>query len=248
MAIQYQIIPVTPFEQNCSLLWCDETKQAAVVDPGGDIARILAAVEKHGLKLEKILVTHGHIDHAGAVAELAETPARCRSRDRTAKISFWIDGMPQQSRMFGFPDVRAFTPDRWLEQGDRVRFGNVEIDVLHCPGHTPGHVVFFNGPGRLAIVGDVLFKGSVGRTDFPQGRFRCADRLDPRSPLALGRRRGVHFRPRADVDVRRGAPQQSRTAAIERTPGVSAEAHRTYQLLIEVAARSACSIGRLGRI
>ena len=170
MAIQYQIIPVTPFEQNCSLLWCDETKQAAVVDPGGDIARILAAVEKHGLKLEKILVTHGHIDHAGAVAELAENcslPIEGPHRED----QFWIDGMPQQSRMFGFPDVRAFTPDRWLEQGDRVRFGNVEMDVLHCPGHTPGHVAFFNGPGRLAIVGDVLFKGSVGRTDFPKGDF-----------------------------------------------------------------------------
>ena len=170
MAIQYQIIPVTPFEQNCSLLWCDETKQAAVVDPGGDIARILAAVEKHGLKLEKILVTHGHIDHAGAVAELAgkcSLPIEGPHRED----QFWIDGMPQQSRMFGFPDVRAFTPDRWLEQGDRVRFGNVELDVLHCPGHTPGHVAFFNGPGRLAIVGDVLFKGSVGRTDFPKGDF-----------------------------------------------------------------------------
>ena len=141
-----------------------------MVDPGGDIARILAAVEKHGLKLEKILVTHGHIDHAGAVAELAgkcSLPIEGPHRED----QFWIDGMPQQSRMFGFPDVRAFTPDRWLEQGDRVRFGNVEMDVLHCPGHTPGHVAFFNGPGRLAIVGDVLFKGSVGRTDFPKGDF-----------------------------------------------------------------------------
>ena len=156
MAIKYQIIPVTPFEQNCSLLWCDETKQAAVVDPGGDIERILAAVQKYGLVLEKILVTHGHIDHAGAVAELSEKlslPIEGPQRED----QFWIDGMPQQSRMFGFPDVRAFTPDRWLEQGDRVQFGEVEMDVLHCPGHTPGHVVFFNGPGRLAIVGDVLF-------------------------------------------------------------------------------------------
>ena len=170
MAIKYQIIPVTPFEQNCSLLWCDETQRAAVVDPGGDIPRILSAVKKVGVVLEKILVTHGHIDHAGAVAELAELlslPIEGPQRED----QFWIDGMPQQSKMFGFPDVRAFTPDRWLEQGDRVSFGNVDLEVLHCPGHTPGHVVFFNAPGRLAIVGDVLFKGSVGRTDFPKGDF-----------------------------------------------------------------------------
>lgn len=170
MSIKYQIIPVTPFEQNCSLLWCDETLQAAVVDPGGNIERILASVQKHGLRLEKILVTHGHIDHAGAVAELSgklalpiEGPQR--------EDQFWIDGMPQQAQMFGFPDVRSFMPDRWLEQGDQVRFGNVGMDVLHCPGHTPGHVVFFNEPGRLAVVGDVLFKGSIGRTDFPKGDF-----------------------------------------------------------------------------
>jgi glyoxylase-like metal-dependent hydrolase (beta-lactamase superfamily II) len=170
MAIKYQIIPVTPFEQNCSLLWCDETLRAAVVDPGGDISRILNAVKKNGVELEKILVTHGHIDHAGGVAELAQRlslPIEGPQRED----QFWIDGMPQQSRMFGFPDVRSFTPDRWLEQGDRVRFGNVEMEVLHCPGHTPGHVVFFNASGRLAIVGDVLFKGSIGRTDFPKGDF-----------------------------------------------------------------------------
>ena len=170
MAIKFKIIPVTPFEQNCSLLWCDETHRAAVVDPGGDISRILRAVEANGIALEKILVTHGHIDHAGAVAELAERlslPIEGPQRED----QFWIDGMPQQSKMFGFPNVRAFVPDRWLEHGDRVRFGNVEMDVSHCPGHTPGHVVFYNAPGRLAIVGDVLFKGSIGRTDFPKGDF-----------------------------------------------------------------------------
>jgi glyoxylase-like metal-dependent hydrolase (beta-lactamase superfamily II) len=170
MSIKYQIVPVTPFEQNCSLLWCDETLQAAVVDPGGDVSRILSAAKKHALVLEKILVTHGHIDHAGAVAELADRlslPIEGPQRED----QFWIDGMPQQSRMFGFPNVRAFTPDRWLEQGDRVRFGHVDLDVLHCPGHTPGHIVFFNRPGRLAVVGDVLFNGSVGRTDFPKGDF-----------------------------------------------------------------------------
>ena len=170
MALNYQIIPVTPFEQNCSLLWCDETLSAAVVDPGGDIARILSVVKSKGVTLEKILVTHGHIDHAGAVAALAEKLA-LPIEGPQREDQFWIDNLSDQSRMFGFPEARPFTPDRWLEQGDRVTFGKVEMSVLHCPGHTPGHVVFFNEPGRLAIVGDVLFKGSVGRTDFPKGDF-----------------------------------------------------------------------------
>ncbi|MEI7613248.1 MAG: MBL fold metallo-hydrolase [Betaproteobacteria bacterium] len=168
--MKYQIVPVTAFEQNCSLLWCDETMKAVVVDPGGDIPRILAAVEKNGLTLEKILVTHGHIDHAGGVALLAEQLS-LPIEGPQIEDKFWIDGMPQQSKMYGFPNVRAFTPDRWLVQGDRVSFGNLELEVLHCPGHTPGHVVFFNAPGRLALVGDVLFKGSIGRTDFPKGDF-----------------------------------------------------------------------------
>ncbi len=170
MALKLQIIPVTPFEQNCTLLWCDETKHAAVVDPGGDLRRIVAAVEKNGLQLERILVTHGHIDHAGGVAELAERfslPVEGPHRED----QFWIDNMPQQAQMYGFANVRSFTPDRWLEQGDSVRFGNIEMQVLHCPGHTPGHIVLFNDPARLALVGDVLFKGSVGRTDFPKGDF-----------------------------------------------------------------------------
>lgn len=170
MALNYQIVPVTPFEQNCSLLWCDETRRAAVVDPGGDVARILAAVERQGVTLERILVTHGHIDHAGAVAELAERLA-LPIEGPHREDQFWIEGMPQQSRMFGFPEVRAFTPDRWLQQGDRVQVGKVELDVLHCPGHTPGHVVFFDRVGRLAFVGDVLFNGSIGRTDFPKGDY-----------------------------------------------------------------------------
>jgi hydroxyacylglutathione hydrolase len=170
MSIKYQIVPVTAFEQNCSLLWCDETMKAVVVDPGGDIPRILAAVEKNGLTLEKILVTHGHIDHAGGVALLAEQLS-LPIEGPHIEDKFWIDGMPQQSKLYGFPNVRSFTPDRWLVQGDRVSFGNLELEVLHCPGHTPGHVVFFNTAGRLALVGDVLFKGSIGRTDFPKGDF-----------------------------------------------------------------------------
>jgi glyoxylase-like metal-dependent hydrolase (beta-lactamase superfamily II) len=175
MALKYQIVPVTPLEQNCTLLWCDETMRAAVADPGGDIPRILAAIGKFGLDVERILVTHGHVDHAGGVAELAErlsVPVEGpHEEDR-----FWIDCMPQQPQMFGLPrfslpDARVFVPDRWLKEGDGVHFGRVEMRVLHCPGHTPGHVVFFSDTDRLAVVGDVLFRGSVGRADFPKGDF-----------------------------------------------------------------------------
>jgi glyoxylase-like metal-dependent hydrolase (beta-lactamase superfamily II) len=170
MALQYEIVPVTSFVQNCTLLWCDETMRAAVVDPGGDVPRIMAAVARRGLEVERILVTHGHIDHAGGVAELAErlsAPVEGpHEEDR-----FWIDGMPQQARMFGVSEVRSFVPERWLKQGDSIRFGQVGMQVLHCPGHTPGHVVFFSEAARLAVVGDVLFQGSVGRTDFPKGDF-----------------------------------------------------------------------------
>lgn len=168
--MKFTIIPVTPFQQNCSLLWCEQTGQAAVVDPGGDIDLVIEAIERARVTPQKILLTHGHIDHAGGTAEIAarlgipvEGPQR---EDR-----FWIDQLPQQGRMFGFPQLAAFTPDRWLEQGDSVRFGRVELEVLHCPGHTPGHVVFFSPKDRLAIVGDVLFHGSIGRTDFPRGDY-----------------------------------------------------------------------------
>ena len=170
MALHYEIIPVTPFAQNCSLLWCAATRRAAVVDPGGDVPKILTAVASHGVVVERILVTHGHIDHAGAVAALADelnVPVEGPQRED----AFWIEGMPQQSKMFGFPDVRSFVPDRWLEHGDRVSVGDEILEVVHCPGHTPGHVVFFSAEARLALVGDVLFKGSIGRTDFPRGDF-----------------------------------------------------------------------------
>ncbi|NMG33742.1 MBL fold metallo-hydrolase [Azoarcus sp. TTM-91] len=166
--VQISIVPVTPFEQNCSIVWCEKTRRAAVVDPGGDVERIRAAVEKLGVTVEKILITHGHIDHAGGTARLArelgvpvEGP---QEEDR-----FWIEGMPQQSKMFGFPDVEVFEPARWLHDGDTVTVGEETLQVIHAPGHTPGHVVFFHPQSRLAIVGDVLFAGSIGRTDFPRG-------------------------------------------------------------------------------
>ena len=166
--MRYAIIPVTPFEQNCTVFWCEKTGQAAVIDPGGDIDRILQLLKDEKLTLAKILVTHGHIDHAGGVGALAERTGVAiegpHEEDR-----FWIDGMPQQSKMFGFPNVQSFTPTRWLKAGDRVNFGEDELDVLHCPGHTPGHVVFFHASSSLVQVGDVLFQGSIGRTDFPRG-------------------------------------------------------------------------------
>lgn len=165
------IIPVTQFEQNCSLLWCEETKRAAVVDPGGDVAEILAAIEEAGVTVERILLTHAHIDHAGGTADLAarlQVPVEGpHEGDR-----FWIAQLPQQSKMFGFPPAQAFEPDRWLQQGDTVQVGNTTLDVYHCPGHTPGHVVFFSARDRLAIVGDVLFQSSIGRTDFPGGNHQ----------------------------------------------------------------------------
>jgi len=166
--MKYSIIPVTPFQQNCTLLWCEESKKAAVVDPGGDIAVVLAKIEALGLELEKILLTHAHIDHAGGTAELVKQTGVPIEGPHIGD-KFWIDGLPQQSEMFGFPQVDIFTPDRWLEDGDRVSVGNEVLEVLHCPGHTPGHVVFYSPQSQLAQVGDVIFKGSIGRTDFPQG-------------------------------------------------------------------------------
>ncbi len=162
------VVPVTPFAQNCSVLWCPETMKGAVVDPGGDLERVLGAAQKQGVTLEKILVTHGHVDHVGAVAELAERLS-LPIEGPQADDAFWIEGLPEAAAQFGFPEARAFEPGRWLEGGDEVGFGEVTLQVRHCPGHTPGHVVFFHEETRLAVVGDVLFQGSIGRTDFPRG-------------------------------------------------------------------------------
>ncbi|MBT8446590.1 MAG: MBL fold metallo-hydrolase [Gammaproteobacteria bacterium] len=162
------IVPVTPFQQNCSVLWCEATGRGAVVDPGGDLDRVLEVVDDAGIELEKILLTHTHLDHCGATAELARLKS-LPIEGPHPDDQFWIDMLPEQSRMFGMPDVETFTPDRWLAGGDTVTVGELEFSVRHCPGHTPGHVIFFNQAGRVALVGDVLFKGSIGRSDFPRG-------------------------------------------------------------------------------
>jgi hydroxyacylglutathione hydrolase len=159
------IIPVTPLQQNCSLTWCTKTMRAAVIDPGGDLDKIKDAVARAGVTVEKILLTHGHIDHCGLAGELAKEIAvpieGPEEQDR-----FWIARLDEDGMRFGTPGV-VFEPDRWLVEGDTVSFGEITLDVLHCPGHTPGHVVFVHKPTRFAFVGDVLFAGSVGRTDFP---------------------------------------------------------------------------------
>jgi len=169
--MKIQVIPVTPFAQNCSLLMCQQSGKAAVVDPGGDLELILKAADVAGVEIEKILLTHAHIDHAGATADLSRrlvVPIEGPHRDD----QFWIDALPAQAEMFGFPQAERFTPNRWLEQGDTVEVGLIHLEVLHCPGHTPGHVVFFHRNSQTAIVGDVLFKGSIGRTDFPRGNHQ----------------------------------------------------------------------------
>ena len=166
--LQYLTVPVTPFQQNCSIVWCDTTKEAALIDAGGDIPVLLAEIARLGLTLKALWVTHAHIDHAGAVGELANTYALPIVGPHTGD-QFWIDGLAQQSVMFGFPPAQPFTPTRWLKDGDTMQIGHETLNVRHCPGHTPGHVVFHAPQIDRVFVGDVLFAGSIGRTDFPQG-------------------------------------------------------------------------------
>jgi glyoxylase-like metal-dependent hydrolase (beta-lactamase superfamily II) len=166
--LQYRTIPVTAFAQNCSVVWCDETRKAAVIDPGGDLDTLLAAVSELGLELEQIWLTHGHIDHAGGTSELAQRLGLPIIGPHPGD-QFWIDGLAEQAQRFGLPAAASFTPTRWLHDGDTVAVGHCTLGVRHCPGHTPGHVVFHAPEIARAFVGDVLFAGSIGRTDFPQG-------------------------------------------------------------------------------
>ena len=169
--MEFQVIPVTDFQQNCSLLICPETRRAAWVDPGGEIERLQAIAKAADVTVEKIFVTHGHIDHCGKAGVLAKAigvPIEGPHQDDL----FWIEQLKEQGLIFELHGADRFTPDRWLKDGDTVSFGNQTLDVVHCPGHTPGHVVFVSARDRLAFVGDVLFAGSIGRTDFPRGNHQ----------------------------------------------------------------------------
>jgi glyoxylase-like metal-dependent hydrolase (beta-lactamase superfamily II) len=185
LPVKVGILPVTPFQQNCSLVVCERTDRAALVDPGGDLDLLLEAVAETGASLEKVLLTHGHIDHCGGTAEL-QRRLGLPVEGPHVEDRFWIDQLPAQSVRFGFPRLDAFVPDRWLAGGDTVTVGETVFEVRHCPGHTPGHVIFFQRDARVAFVGDVLFRGSIGRTDFPRGDFDTLIRSITRELWPLG--------------------------------------------------------------
>lgn len=167
--LKVAIIPVTPLQQNCTLVWDEATKAALVVDPGGDVPTILGAVEELGLTIERILLTHGHFDHAGGAAALKDACPAATLEGPDERDAFLLDDLAASGARYGIAGARAVRPDRWLHEGDAVMLGAHRFDVLHCPGHTPGHVVFVDHAAGFAILGDVLFRGSVGRTDFPYG-------------------------------------------------------------------------------
>lgn len=168
MSIKVSIVPVTAYQQNCSILKCETSGLAAIVDPGGDIERILAAVEQMGATVEKIILTHGHMDHCAA-SDVLRQKLSVPIEGPHEGDRFWIDKLPEWCKMANFPIAEAFEPDRWLVTGDTVTVGEQSLNVFHCPGHTPGHIVFVHEGQRVAWVGDVIFQGSIGRTDFPQG-------------------------------------------------------------------------------
>lgn len=166
--MKYLSMPVSAYQQNCSLLWCEKSLKAVIVDPGGDVDRIASLIEQQGVEPVAIYLTHAHLDHVGGTPELAkrfDLPVIGPHIDD----KYWIDALQQQVEMFSFPPCEQFEPDQWLEHGDTLEFGEQKLEVLHCPGHTPGHVVFFHRDSEVAFVGDVIFQGSIGRTDFPGG-------------------------------------------------------------------------------
>jgi hydroxyacylglutathione hydrolase len=169
MPLKAAIVPVTPFQQNCTLLWDEASKHGVVVDPGGDLQRIEAGIKKTGMTVEKILLTHGHIDHAAGAADLKEKLGGIPIEGPHQADKFLLDGLVAQGLAMGLAGARNVTPDRWLAEGDTVSAAAATFAVLHCPGHSPGSVVLVNAAQRFALVGDVLFRGSIGRTDFPYG-------------------------------------------------------------------------------
>ncbi len=168
--MKIEVLPVTPFQQNCSFIICSETNKAAIVDPGGEVERLVERLEQLAVTPEKIIITHAHIDHAGGTFDLAKK-LNLPIEGPHKEDLFWIEKLADQSRMFQFPEAKVFEPTRWLRHNDTVTVGNLELEVRFCPGHTPGHVVFINHKYKWCWVGDVLFKGSIGRTDFPRGDF-----------------------------------------------------------------------------
>jgi len=168
VSLKVEVVMVTAFQQNCSIIWCTETMSGAVIDPGGDVEKIINSIQKNGIQVEKILLTHGHLDHAGGATQLAReinVPIVGPQKDD----AFWLEGIEKQAQNYGLPGAENCSPDQWLNDGEEIAVGNEKLNIYHCPGHTPGHVIFYHKDAELAFVGDVLFKGSIGRTDFPRG-------------------------------------------------------------------------------
>ncbi|TPG65093.1 MBL fold metallo-hydrolase [Ewingella americana] len=183
--MKYHLIPVTAFSQNCSVIWCSKTLQAAIVDPGGEAGKIIAEVAALGVTVSQILLTHGHLDHVGAAADIARhfnAPIVGPQKEDL----FLLESLPTQSQMFGLDYCAPLTPNTWLEEGDEVSVGEERLTVLHCPGHTPGHIIFINDKSRLAVSGDVIFRGGVGRSDFPRGNHQALIKSIKTKLLPLG--------------------------------------------------------------
>ena len=183
--MKYQIVPVTHFSQNCSIVWCENTKKAAIVDPGGDADVLQQVIETLDIIIDKIILTHGHLDHVGAAQTIAQH-YHVEIYGPQIEDKILLDNLPHQCVQFGFPFIQPFEPDHWLTDGEQIHVGDISFDVIHCPGHTQGHIVLVNVPQKIAFVGDVLFKNSIGRTDFPGGSYPALMDSIKRKLLPLG--------------------------------------------------------------